>query len=97
MARRLGKNHEHKVIDINEVSLCIKRAILRELPWIIADISILLYFFMMLFLSTTPIWKSQRHIRTLFYNILYWMLIELATMLTNYKKKGRTTIIWQNL
>jgi uncharacterized RDD family membrane protein YckC len=80
-----------KVIDINEVSLIgIKRAILRELPWIIADISILLYFFMMLFLiHHSNLEKAKDSYKNLiFITSFTWMLIELATMLTNYKRRA---------
>jgi uncharacterized RDD family membrane protein YckC len=80
-----------KVVDINEVSnIGFKRAIIRELPWIIADFSILIYSFILLFLTHHfELEKAKDNYSDLvFITSFTWMLIELATMLTNYKRRA---------
>jgi len=80
-----------KVVDIDEVSLIgIKRAIIRELPWVIADIGIFLYLYSMLLLTKHPDLEDikDRYNNLITASSLTWMLIELITMLTNYKKRA---------
>lgn len=80
-----------KVIDINEVSLIgFKRAIMRELPWIVGAIGIFVYLFVLLFLTNHADLKKAKESYNNLISVtsLTWMLIELITMLTNYKKRA---------
>jgi uncharacterized RDD family membrane protein YckC len=80
-----------KVVDINEISeIGIKRSIIRELPWIIADICIFIYFCIILLLNKSSNFEdSKNSYNTLNSTIsVAWMLIELITMLTNYKRRA---------
>jgi uncharacterized RDD family membrane protein YckC len=80
-----------KVIDINEVSpIGIKRATIRELPWIIAYFGIFIY--LLILLSSTHRYNLEKakdnYSNFIFIISLSWMFIELATMLTNYKRRA---------
>ncbi len=80
-----------KVVDINEVStIGIKRAIMRELPWIVSVIGIFIYSITLLFLTNH---YNLENVKSTYNNLLFiisftWMLIELITMLTNYKRRA---------
>lgn len=79
-----------KVVDIDEANLIgIKRSIYRELPWIIANIVIIVYAVIKLFLTSIDLAIIKESYNELSFIIaLCWMIIELITMLTNYKKRA---------
>lgn len=79
-----------KVTDINEVSLIgNKRALIRELPWIITNISVFLYSSLILLMAHPSLEDAKdNYDRFIFVTSIGWLLVELITMLTNYKRRA---------
>jgi uncharacterized RDD family membrane protein YckC len=80
-----------KVVDINESSLLgIRRALLRELPWLLSNIIIFTYLLIVVFLiSHTELQQAKNNYNNLISGTACaWVLIELITMLTNYKRRA---------
>ncbi len=80
-----------KVVDIAEVNLIgFKRAIIRELPWIITNILIFIYLFKSLFLlkNTDLISVKENYDDLTFIVSFTWLGIELISMFTNPKRRA---------
>lgn len=80
-----------KAVDINEVAFIgIKRSIIRELPLLLASISVFFYLFITLFLTDhLKLEKAKDTYNNLISTASFaWMLIELITMLTNYRRRA---------
>ena len=80
-----------KAVDINEISpIGIKRSIIRELPLLIAFISVFFYLAITLFLTNhLKLEKAKDTYNNLISTASFtWMLIELITTLTNYKRRA---------
>lgn len=78
-------------MDINEIDFIgYKRAILRELPWIITTIAALIYMFWFLFilrnLSINNVIEKYNDFS--FIISFTWLILELITMLTNSKRRA---------
>ncbi len=80
-----------KVVDISESAILnFKRSVLRESPWIIANIILFLYFFIALILLKQMDFEKAKNNYWNFSTIIsiIWILIEFVTMLTNHKRRA---------
>ena len=89
LGKRLMKVQVLRIDEENLLSM--KRAIIRELPWVVSTVAILLYLIIEnVFLSSNySIAASKEKYDDLTFSTSFsWMLIELITMFTNYKRRA---------